>query len=94
MVDECMLSTIDNPYNPFTDYISWMLYDNQHGYNSHGYMMRIARITDDMSSVEENIEIERAIDEIIELNPLGIYIKVKKDTVITPVNITTLTQNM
>lgn len=84
MVEECMLSTIDNPYNPFEDYVSWMLYDNEHDYNSHGYMMRIAQLTDDMSSVEENMEVERAIDEILEYNPLGIYIKVRKGDKITP----------
>ena len=89
MADECMLSTIDNPYNPFDDYVSWLLYDNEHGYNSHCYMMRIAQLTDDMSSAEENEEIERAIDEILEYNPLGIYIKVRKNTKINPIKVET-----
>jgi hypothetical protein len=33
-----------------------------------------------MSQAEIDEEIERAIDEIITLNPLGIYIKVTKKT--------------
>ena len=32
-----------------------------------------------MTQKEVNEEIERAIDEIIEFNPLGIYVKVKKE---------------
>ena len=39
----CMLSTFDNPFNPFDDYTSWMLYDNEKHYNSSGKLMRIAK---------------------------------------------------
>lgn len=74
----CMLSTIDNPYNPFEDFTSWWLYDNACGYNSCGYLARVAVITDDMSSVEEDMETERAINEIIKSDPIGLYIKVTK----------------
>ena len=25
----CMLSTIDNPFNPFEDYSSWLMFDKE-----------------------------------------------------------------
>ena len=69
---ECMLTTTDNPYDPFEQFTLWLLFDNEHGYNSCGYLMRIAELTDDMSSKEANDEIDRAIDEILANDFLGI----------------------
>ena len=74
----CMLSTIDNPFNPFEDYSSWLMFDKEKGYDSAERLMRIAKLTDDMTQKEETEEIERAIDEIIKYDILNIYIKVSK----------------
>lgn len=74
-----MLSTVDNPFDPFDDFTSWRRYDEEKGYYSCNYLARIANVADDMSQKEEDEEIERAIDEIVLRNPLGIYKKVKKD---------------
>lgn len=78
METNCMLTTIDNPFDPFEQFDSWFLYDVEKGYNSCSYLARIAQITDDMTQQEEIVENERAIDEIIMMNPLGIYKKVIK----------------
>jgi hypothetical protein len=72
------LTTFDNPFDPFDDFTSWFMYDVEKGYNTCGYLDRIAHVTDDMSQKEASKEIERAIDEIIELNPLNIYKKVER----------------
>ena len=75
-----MLTTVDNPFDPFDDYDNWRRYDEDHHYpNTNSYLARIVNLTDDMSQKGEDEEIERAIDEIIEFNPLGIYVKVKKE---------------
>ena len=74
----CMLSTIDNPFNPFEDYSSWLMFDKEKGYDSAERLMRIAKLTDDMTQKEENEEIERAIDEIIKYDILNVYIKISK----------------
>jgi len=71
------LTTIDNPFNPFEDFESWFLFDVEKGYNTCGYLGRIARISDQLSEEENNEEVERAIDEIIKYDFLNIYKKIK-----------------
>ena len=79
METECRLTTFDNPFDPFDDFTSWWLFDNEKGYNTCGYLDRIAHVSDDMTQKEVSEEIERAIDEIILFNPLNIYKKVKRE---------------
>lgn len=81
MFDECMLSTIDNPFDPFEQFTLWHLFDIEKGYNCSEYLARIAELSEDMSQKEINEEIERAIDEIIFNNPLPIYKKVVRKAV-------------
>ena len=75
-----MLTTIDNPFNPFKDFDSWFLFDVEKGYNSCDYLGRIAKTSEQLSDDENNKEIERAIDEIIKYDFMNIYVKVKEDT--------------
>ena len=79
MLNQAMLTTIDNPFDPFEQFTSWLLFDDSKGYNSCGYLMRTAHVSEDMSEKEYDDEINRAIDEIVTTNPLGIYIKVTKE---------------
>lgn len=83
---KCMLTTIDNPFNPFTNFEQWFDYDCEKGYYSCSYLARIAKTSDMLSEKENDEEIERAINEIIQYNPLGIYVKVKENETITENN--------
>lgn len=78
MTKACMLSTFDNPYNPFVDFDSWLMFDMEKGYNSCGYLARIAHTSDQFSEEENNLEVERAIDEIIKYDFMNLYIKVRE----------------
>lgn len=78
MVDEVMLTTIDNPFNPFKQFTSWFLFDVEKGYNTCGHLDRIMNVSDDMSEEEFHIEMERAIDEIIDNDFLNVYKKVRE----------------
>lgn len=71
------LTTKDNPYNPFTDFTNWFMFDIQKGYNSCGYLARVSNTTDDMSEEEEDEAVENGINEIIKNDFLNIYRKVK-----------------
>ena len=85
MVNECMLTTVDNPFDPFEQFASWFLFDVEKGYNTCSYLARIVHLSDDLSQKEEDEEIERAIDEIIMQKTLGIYKKVRKQTGDAPI---------
>lgn len=74
------LTTIDNPYDPFDDFDSWFLFDEEMGYHSTSYLGRIARTSDELSDEENNQEVERAIDEILKYDFQNIYKKVVKKT--------------
>ena len=78
MATQCMLTTKDNPYDPFNQFDSWFIYDVTNGYNTCGYLARIAHTSDALTEPENNAEIERAIDEIVRLDPLDLYVKVEK----------------
>lgn len=74
-----MLTTVDNPFNPFTQFDDWMNYDREKGYYTCEYLARIAKTSDDLSEEENAEQIDEAIDEIVRLNVLGIYKKVYKE---------------
>jgi hypothetical protein len=71
------LTTVDNPYDPFADFDKWFLFDIVGGYNSCGYLARIANTSEQLTEAENMAEIERAIDEIVQFNPT-LYKKVTK----------------
>ncbi len=79
MANECALTTYDNPFDPFTQFDSWFAFDTEKGYYTCSRIARLTNITDDMSEVERNEEIERAIDKLIEIDILDIYKKVKRE---------------
>ena len=80
MASEYMLTTIDNPYNPFKQFDSWLLFDVEKGYNTCAYLDRIARTSDQLSDAENDEELERAMNEIIANDFMNIYKKVEKET--------------
>lgn len=74
-----MLTTFDNPYNPFDDFTSWFMFDIEKGYNTCSYLGRIVNLSDDLCQKEVDEEVERAIDEIIFYDFRNIYKKVYKN---------------
>lgn len=79
MFDEFMLTTHDNPFDPFEDFTSWLLFDSEKGYNTCSLLGRTVQLSDDMTEREVNEEVEKAIDQIIFYDFLNIYKKVKRN---------------
>lgn len=76
-----MLTTIDNPYNPFTEYAKWDAYDQQHGYHTSALLGRVVVLGDDMSEADTSHAIKLAIDEIVSENVSGIHTTVTENFV-------------
>ena len=73
------ITTIDNPFDPFDDFTSWFMFDTEKGYYTSSKVARLTNLTDEMTELEEDEEVERAIDRLIEIDPLDIYIKVVRE---------------
>ena len=79
MFKQVTATTIDNPFNPFDDFHSWFMFDIEKGYYTSSKLGRLTHLRDDMTEKEENEEVERAVNELIRIDPLDIYIKVERE---------------
>lgn len=78
-MEQAMLTTIDNPFDPFEQFDDWLAFDMDKGYNTCAYLARIAKTSDELSPQDEDLAIDQAMDEIVRLNVLGVYRKVYKN---------------
>ncbi len=74
-----MLTTVDNPYNPFENFNEWFLFDIMNGYNSCSHLDRFAEYRNDLTQKEIDEETERAIDAFLSVDFTGFYKKVFKE---------------
>lgn len=72
-----MITTVDNPYDPRTDFEAWYMWDTGQGYNTSAYLARVAAVAEEFPEAVRDRQIEDAIDEIIELHSGGMYKKLK-----------------
>ena len=72
------LTTFDNPYDPFTEFDDWFMWDIEHGYNTCSKLARFTVTALSMTEEEENSNVSDAIDEIIKYDPFKIYKKVEQ----------------
>lgn len=73
---EHMLTTVDNPFDPFTQFDEWMAFDEASGYGTSAFLARVVKTSDEMSEADQSLAIEQAIDEIVDENVNGMYRKV------------------
>ena len=77
---QVMLTTIDNPYDPCSDFANWYNEDMRLGYGTCSYLARIANTSSALSDSENANEIERSIDEIVKYDFNNVYRKVVVET--------------
>jgi len=70
--EDILLTTKDNPFNPFTDEDNWRAFDTDysHPYNTEAYYMRLLgmRNPDNFTSDELATELMEIFEEIININ--------------------------
>lgn len=74
-MDEHMITTEDNPYNPVTQFDEWNTWDQQAGYNTLSYLGRVVVTSDELSDADQSAAYEQAMDDIVTENG-GFYKKV------------------
>lgn len=72
---DVMMSTVDNPFDPFTDFAKWLSYDTEKGYNTCGLVARLAQTSSELSEDQGVEDVEAAIDEFIAIDPLHLFVK-------------------
>jgi hypothetical protein len=76
---EYMLTTVDNPFDPFTRFDEWLAYDTKLGYDTPGMLARITKISNDLSEPDQALAVQNAIDEIVTENVSGMWRKVSRN---------------
>lgn len=75
-----MLSLVSNPYNPFTEYDLWLLFDHKEGFDTAGLFARTISTSLEISDADQELVEVAAIDSIVN-NPSfgGMYKRVSAD---------------
>lgn len=76
---EYALTTVDNPFDPFEQFMDWFMWDNSHDHGCCALLDRFAHTSDEMPKAEYEREIERAINEILIYDFENIYKKVSRE---------------
>lgn len=71
-----MLSTVDNPWNPWTHFNQWLAHDMGQGHHTLAYLARINKSSDEISEADQDIAHEQAVSEIIRIHDGEIYVAV------------------
>ena len=71
-----MLSTTDNPFNPWTHYDQWFEWDTSRGYNTASYLATVVQLINANGRVSDDEALALAIDDILEFNITGNYVLV------------------
>lgn len=76
---EYMVTTKDNPFDPFEEYDEWNRFDQDHGYNTQSYLARLVVLPEEPAPNEINDAINNAVDKIILNDVLDIYVRVSRE---------------
>ena len=86
MDDRHMLTTLDNPFDPFNEFTSWYMFDCEKGHNTSSRIARLAQIDSEMSQKEVDDEMERVVNFIYDHDDEGKYVKVQEKQTATVKN--------
>lgn len=78
-MSQCMATTMDNPYNPFTHWDEWLAYDLIHQYSTCQLVAAFDESSILMDEDEYEYEVEQAINRLLDFDPFGIHIKVREN---------------
>lgn len=74
-----MLTTKDNPWDPFDHFDEWRIWDETHGYFTSAFLARVAKVSDDLSEAQVRTALTQAMEEIVRENVSGMHMVVTKE---------------
>ena len=77
-VKDFMLTTRDNPYNPFVQFDEWFAFDTQMGYHTCALLGRVDLNSAELSEADQDYNVEMAMSRIVDMDPLNLYRKVDR----------------
>lgn len=79
MATRYALTTVDNPFDPFSQFQAWMEYDRAAGYDTPSYLGRIVITSEHLSDADQADAVSQAIDEILSEHGDTFYKKMSRD---------------
>lgn len=76
---QSMLTTVDNPFDPFIEFDSWARWDEKAGYHTLALLARVVVTSSELSEADQDVAIEQAIEEIVQENVTGMFKKISKE---------------
>lgn len=73
-----MLSTSDNPFDPFEQFKEWFAFDLSHGYNTLSYLANVAETDESLFDRENSLSWSQAVFDAANINLTGNRIVVFK----------------
>ena len=70
-----MVTTMDNPWNPFTHFREWYSYDEFCGYHTCALLAAFSCTSSDLDQDDYDAFAEMAINDLVEFNPYGLHFK-------------------
>ena len=76
---ERMLTTIDNPFNPFEDFDSWKAFDEQQGYYTCELLARVTFSSGELSEADQENAIDRGVLAVLANDSSSLYTVVTRE---------------
>lgn len=70
---EFMLTTTDNPYDPFDEFDKWFTFDTVNGYNTCGLIARLGNFASSLTDKEQTLERLRTFEKILSIHNYEFY---------------------
>ncbi len=74
-----MLTTYDNAFDPFNEFEQWYNFDCRKGYNTCEKVYTNGNFREDLTSIEEAKEQNKAIDEVLKNDFQNLYRRVTEE---------------
>ena len=71
-----VITTLDNPWNPFLFFDEWLAWDNKHHYETCRWLDHYMFSSNQLSDQQIDADIDEAQNKLLARNPYGLHVKV------------------